>query len=111
MANSQLGPPPSLSIPGALPIPVRQPLQYRNERLVNGGGPNAGFVRIRRPVLASAAPATLQSLQAHNAIEEAKPVTEESESGETPSFIPQHHLLPQPQAQILPKQLPAVLYR
>lgn len=109
--NSQLGPiPPRFSVPaGAIPVPV--PLQYRQERLVNNGGPNAGFVRIRRPVLARAGPSTLQALQQQNSVDDAKPVTEEPESAETPAFVAQPQFLPQAQAQIQPKPiLPAVLY-
>lgn len=73
------------------------------------GGPNSGFLRIRRPLAAAASrPTTLQSLQSQNSlIDEAKPVTEESESGEAPSFIPQA----QPLVVQTPKpQLPAILY-
>lgn len=97
--NAQHGPPPPrFSIPGAVPVPVRQPIPYRNERLV---GP--GVVRVRRPLAAPVSisrPATLQSLQAHsNLIDEAKPVTEENESSEIPTgFIPQQtHSQPQHQ--------------
>lgn len=112
--NSQLGPPPRFSIPSAIPVPVRQPLQYRNERLVTGA-PSPGFLRVRHPVLPAAGRAnTLQSLQAGNSFaEDAKPVTEENESNETPSFISQQinpsasPLFQQPQ---LKQQLPAILY-
>lgn len=106
--NSQLGPAsPRFSIPGAVPIPVRQPIQYRNERLVNAS-PTPGVYRIRRPIPAAARANTLQSLQAANIFnEDAKPVTEENESAETPAYIPQAQpLLHQP----LKQQLPAVLY-
>lgn len=98
----------SFSVPSAVQAPARQPIQYRNERLVNGG-PNSGFLRIRRPLAAAQSrPTTLQSLQSQNSlIDEAKPVTEESESGEAPSFIPQA----QPLVVQTPKpQLPAILY-
>lgn len=96
--------------PGAIPIPLR-PLPYRNERLVNGagvnGGPNVGLVRFRRPVLA----ARQQQLPPNNLLDEAKPVTEEPESGETPSyFVPHTHPQPQPQPQAQPN-LPTTLYR
>lgn len=107
--NSQLGPAtPRFSIPGAVPVPVRQPLQYRNERSVNAS-PTPGVFRIRRPIPAAGRANTLQSLQAANIFDEnAKPVTEENESAETPAFIPQQIT---PQAQPLLKQrLPAVLY-
>lgn len=106
--NSQLGPaPPRFSIPGAVPIPVRQPLQYRNERLVNAS-PTPGVFRIRRPIPAAGRANPLQSLQTANIFnDDAKPVTEENESAETPAFIPQDQpLLQQP----LKHQLPAVLY-
>lgn len=97
---------PRISVPpGGIPIPLR----YRNERLVNGagvgGGPNVGLVRFRRPVLA----ARQQQLPPNNLQEEAKPVTEEPESGETPSFfVPQTHQQPQ---QIQQNPLPNILYR
>lgn len=112
--NSQLGPAPRFTIPGAIPVPVRQPIQYRNERLVTGA-PTAGFLRVRRPVLPTAGRAnTLQALQAANSFnEEAKPVTEETESNETPTFIPQQSFSQQnfPQAQpLIKQQLPAILY-
>lgn len=99
---------PRISVPpGAVPIPLR-PLPYRNERLVNGvgGGPNVGHVRFRRPVLAG----RQQQLPPNN-LDEAKPVTEEPESGETPSFfVPQTHHQQQPQP-IQPSPLPNILYR
>lgn len=100
---------PRISVPpGAVPIPLR-PLAYRNERLVNGvgGGPNVGHVRFRRPVLAGR-----QQQLAPNHLDEAKPVTEEPESGETPSFfVPQTHQQQQPQQPIQPSPLPNILYR
>lgn len=103
--NSQLGPiPQRLAISGALPTQVRQPLpQYRNERLVAGGVPSGGFLRARRPVLGTAPPRpnTLQPFQTPNSLnEEAKPVTEENESAETPAFIPQQPYIPQIQPQL-----------
>lgn len=104
--NSQLGPTSqSFSIPGAVPVPVRQPLQYRNERLVNAS-PTPGVYRIRRPIQAAGRPNTLQSLQTAN-IYDAKPVTEENESAERSAFISQAqpHL-----QQPLKQQLPTVLY-
>lgn len=106
--NSQLGlASPRFSIPGAVPVPVRQPLQYRNERLVNAS-PTPGVYRIRRPITAAGRPNTLQSLQAANIFnDDAKPVTEENESSETPAYIPQAQPLMQ---HPLKQQLPAVLY-
>lgn len=112
--NSQLGPfPPRFSIPGALATPVRQPIQYRNERLV--APPNGGFLRARRPVLATPArPNTIPFSNQIGPIDDAKPVTEENESGETPTFIAQQQpYIPQIQTlqqQPLKTQLPAVLY-
>lgn len=122
--NSQFGPPPRLTITGASQSQVRQPIQYthRNERLVSSGVPNGGFLRSRRPVLATPPrPNTLQPFQTPNSLnEDPKPVTEENESAETPSFIPQQSYVPQIQ-QIQPLQhiqqqqqfkqpLPSVLY-
>lgn len=126
--HSQLGPiPPRFAIQGgALASPVRQPIQYRNERLVSGVSPNGPFLRVRRPVLPPPARAnTLQPFQAQNTFDEdAKPVTEENESAETPSYIAsqqpyipqiqtlqqhQHQHQHQHQPQSKP-QLPAVLY-
>lgn len=122
--NSQFGPPPRLTITGASQSQVRQPIQYthRNERLVSSGVPNGGFLRSRRPVLATPQrPNTLQPFQTPNSLnEDPKPVTEENESAETPSYIPQQSYVPQIQ-QIQPLQhiqqqqqfkqnLPSVLY-
>lgn len=91
--NAQV--PPRLSIPGAVPVPPRSsPLQFRNERLLAangnsvGGGPNSGFVRIRRPVLA-ARQNQLNGFPQNNLPEEAKPVTEDNESGENTFFVAQ----------------------
>lgn len=121
-ANSQFGPlPPRFSIAGGVATPVRQPIQYRNERLVNPGVPSGPFLRARRPVLPSPARAnTLQSFHAPNSLDDdAKPVTEENESAETPSYIAQQqpyipHIqtLQQHQQPFKPQlsQLPAVLY-
>lgn len=110
--NSQHGSsPPRLGIPGAIPIPVRQPIQYRNERLVSGG-PNVGFVRIRRPLLASRQ-TSLNVLQQNNLADEAKPVTEEPESEENPSYLAQfvpQQVNVQQQQQPLKSALPAILY-
>lgn len=116
--NSQLGPlPPRFSIPGAIISPVRQPIQYRNERLV--APPNGGFLRTRRPVLATPIrPNTIPFANPNSLNEDAKPVTEENESGETQAFIAQQQPLQQPyipqvqtlQQQPLKHQLPAVLY-
>lgn len=101
--NAQLGPAQQrFSIPGAVPVPVRQPIPYnRNERLV---GP--GTIRVRRPlsvpIPARPGVATLQSLHAqNNLIEDGKPVTEENESGEAPvGFVPQQTIShPQQQQQ------------
>lgn len=93
-----------ISVPGAVPIPLRT-LPYRNERV--GGGPNVGLVRFRRPVLA----ARQQQLPPNNLLDEAKPVTEDPESGETPSyFVPQTHPQAQPQP-IQQNPLPTLLYR
>lgn len=118
--NSQLGPVQQRLALSAQQ--VRQPIQYRNERLVSGGTPN-GFLRSRRPVLANQ-PRTnsLQPFQGQNSLgEEQKPVTEENESGETPSFIPQQSYIPQipqiqqiqtlqQQPQFKQQSLPSVLY-
>lgn len=79
--------PPRLSIPGAVPIPARHPLQgSRNERVIPG--PN-GIVRIRRPLNKPSHLSPFTSSLAQPApIEEAKPVTEEPEEEQAP-FIPQ----------------------
>lgn len=120
--NSQFGPiPPRFSIPGAVVAPVRQPIQYRNERLVNPGIPNGQFLRARRPVLPSPARTnTLQPYPAPNSLDDdAKPVTEQNESAETPTFIahqqpyiPHIQTLQQHQQPLKPQipQLPALLY-
>lgn len=111
--NSQLGPlPPRFSIPGTLASPVRQPIQYRNERLV--APPNGGFLRVRRPILAT--PARPNTIPFQNSLsDDAKPVTEENESAETPPFIAQQQQPYIPQVQTLQQQplkqhLPTVLY-
>lgn len=111
--NTQLGPiPQRFVIPaGGGSSQVRQPIQYRNERLVSGAGPNGGFLRTRRPVLATPIPyASPNSLG-----EDAKPVTEESESHEGQTFVPQQQIHQLPQVHTLQQQtirpsLPAVLY-
>lgn len=117
-ANSQFGPVPQrFVIPaGAVQSQVRQPIQYRNERLVGGGpGPNGGFLRARRPVLAAPVP----YVSPNSLGDEAKPVTEENESAEGNPFITQqplqqihqvHTLQQQPQQQQQHQSLPAVLY-
>lgn len=117
--NSQFGPVPQrfLISGGSVGQQVRQPIPYRNERLVAGPGLNGGFLRARRPVLATPSPyGSPNSLG-----EEAKPVTEENESIEGQTFIPhqpQHSASPlqqiqqtvQPLQQQQRPQLPAVLY-
>lgn len=119
--NSQLGPlPPRFAIPtGAVVQPVRQPIQYRNERLV---APVGGFLRARRPVLATPIVRSnnLPPFSNQNSLsDDAKPVTEENESGEAPTFIPQiqsqQSYIPQVQTlqqqqPINKPQLPSVLY-
>lgn len=120
--NSQLGPPsPRFAIPaGALVSNVRQPIQYRNERLVSGISPNGPFLRARRPVLTGPARAnTLHPFPTPNSFDDdAKPVTEENESAETPSFLSQQQQPQQqqyiPHIQTLQQhqqpKLPSVLY-
>lgn len=100
-----------------MPSPVRQPIQYRNERLVSGSGPNGGFLRARRPIVpAPIRPNTLPPFANQNSLnDDAKPVTEENESAEGPTFVPQQplqqfqqvHTL---QQQSIRQQLPSVLY-
>lgn len=118
--NSQFGPPPQrFVIPaGASQAQVRQPIQYRNERLVGGGpGPNGGFLRARRPVLASPVP----YVSPNSLSDDAKPVTEENESAEGQIFVSQQphqqiqqvHTLQQQQQhqpQHQHQSLPTVLY-
>lgn len=123
--NSQFSPlQPRYSIPGGA---VGLPIQYRNERLVSPS--NGGFLRARRPVLATPVRInTLQPFQNPNSLnDDAKPVTEENESGEAPTYIvqqqqnhqqqQQQQYIPQiqtfqqqQQPQSLQPQLPAVLY-
>lgn len=98
--------------PGAIPIPLRPLGNYRNERLVAGPNPNAGFIRIRRPPHLSARQNNLNSLPPQNLAitEEAKPVTEDPESNEQQTLYPQflnQQPQPQPPAQ---SHLPAILY-
>lgn len=105
--------PPRFSIPGALTTTqVRQPIQYRNERLV--APPNGGFLRARRPILATPPRPNTIPFPNQNSLDDAKPVTEENESGETPTFIPQQQpYIPQVQTlqqQPLKHHLPSVLY-
>lgn len=114
--NSQLGPVPRFAIPaGAGQSINRQPIQYRNERLVSGPGPNGGFLRARRPIVQAPALAnTLPPFANQNSLnDEAKPVTEENESVEVPTFVPQQQQPLQQfhQVHTLQQQsLPAVLY-
>lgn len=124
--NSQFGPVPQrFVIPAAASQgQVRQPIQYRNERLVGGGpGPNGGFLRARRPVLAAPVP----YVSPNSLGEDAKPVTEENESAEGQIFVSQqphqqiqqvhtlqqqqhHQQQHQQQHQPQHQSLPAVLY-
>lgn len=107
--NSQFGPAPQRFVvpAGVVQSQVRQPIQYRNERLVSGPGPNGGFLRARRPVQATPVP----YVSPNSLGDDAKPVTEENESFERPTFVPQQplqqiHTLQQQSRQ----SLPAVLY-
>lgn len=108
-----------------MPSTVRQPIQYRNERLVSGPGPNGGFLRARRPINSvQPRPNTISPFGNQNSLgEEAKPVTEENESAEIPTFVPQQQQQLQQQQplqqlqqvhtlqqQALRPSLPAVLY-
>lgn len=115
---SQHGPAPHrLPIPagaipaGSVPIPLRPNGQYRNERLLAGPNPNAGFIRIRRPLHLAARQNNFNNPPQNNlgVTDEAKPVTEEPESGEQQTFLPQFPQ-PQPQSQSAQPNLPAILY-
>lgn len=102
-ANSQFGPVPQRFVIPAGPVQsqVRQPIQYRNERLVGAGpGPNGGFLRARRPVLAAPVP----YVSPNSLGEDAKPVTEENESAEGHTFIPQQPLQQSHQVHTLQQQ-------
>lgn len=105
---------PRFAIPaGAGPSLNRQPIQYRNERLVSGAGPNGGFLRARRPIVQAPARANTLPPFANSLNDEAKPVTEENESVEVPTFVPQQQqpLQQFQQVHTLQQQsLPAVLY-
>lgn len=100
-----------------MPSPVRQPIQYRNERLVSSG-PNGGFLRARRPIVAPIRPNTLPPFANQNSLnDDAKPVTEENESAEGQTFVPQQPQLQQfqqvhtlQQQSFRQQQLPSVLY-
>lgn len=112
--NSQFGPPPQRFVIPAGPVQaqVRQPIQYRNERLVGAvPGPNGGFLRARRPVLAAPIP----YVSPNSLSDDAKPVTEEYESAERSSFVAQQSPQQIQQVHTLQQQaqhqsLPAVLY-
>lgn len=97
---------------GAIPIPIRPAGHYRNERLLAGPNPNGGFIRIRRPLSLAARQNNFNNLPQNNlgVTDEAKPVTEEPESGEQQTFLPFNQ--PQPQLQSQPAQplLPSILY-
>lgn len=83
--------PPRLSIPGAIPIPIRQAQggrPFKNERQIHS--PN--IVKIRRPLVSRPQPINAITAQTPRAItlnEEAKPVIEEYEDESNEPFVPQ----------------------